>query len=798
MRRLLQKMPSIKSPSTGIAEKVERIKVESLNSSSVLANVKDLVWKPIEFYDDEAIDLMLKITLNRASTLEQASNDPFQTEAKFEHTVKRNDSIEGHQSSKLKHSIEFTSVSDVTSQPIVDLSPLEVFKSALKVKGLKGLEQHLDKQVSLYLTNTGGQMEFQELLPLLVSGPSMFFITFRLDRDLNTQYEIEYETYDQQGDGTTQPKSYKYTSSNTPLDTILQTLASIDAVGTYSFESGKKRSVSLTYRVFLIGTHKDILEKNASNIESEIAKIDKQIKDAVAMATYKKHIIPASENHLIYTVNNFAKDDKDFQLIKSSVQHVIEAGEFHDDYPSYWLVYSLMLQRLEKRTESLEKCFEVAQRCGITDKKDLKEALHFLDRRMGVVRYFPEDELKDVVILDPQVLFDKVTKLIVETFTFEHCFLNQHVLEEFKKGIFSLKEFERISEKVNPDPLVDPKWFAGVLHHLRIAAPFKEDGVQKYFFPCALSHVNEKRKDAKFNDSIIESLICPLVVSFKCNYCPTGLAGALIAYIMQEKVTSGEWEFLTNGIFRDQVTFFVHSTGDKVTLRNFPTHLEIMCIPGPGDREQCPVEDTCVEVKRLIEEGIEIVTKDMNYVCNVDTAFTFYCTAEKCKDSRKHPAKHIEVTGKLRCIKDNSSIFDLPKGHQYWKITGGQANVHHHTNPLISFPKNECDEAQATPNTQATHQLTHLPPNQPVGPCIKSAFRLLLPVASQWQNMGTLLDIPDGQLAAIKSNEQRVESCLREMLNTWLKQTDPPPTWSDLVNAVEPFDPSVAEKVKKC
>ena len=45
--------------------------------------------------------------------------------------------------------------------------PMEIFKDAINKKGLEGLKKQLLKSWSLYLTNTGGQMEFQELLPLL-------------------------------------------------------------------------------------------------------------------------------------------------------------------------------------------------------------------------------------------------------------------------------------------------------------------------------------------------------------------------------------------------------------------------------------------------------------------------------------------------------------------------------------------------------------------------------------------------------------------------------------------------------
>ena len=61
MKRLLGKMPSTKSPSTGVAERVLLIRVEK--SSKVMANVEKSKWSQLKFYDEEAIDLMVKLTL---------------------------------------------------------------------------------------------------------------------------------------------------------------------------------------------------------------------------------------------------------------------------------------------------------------------------------------------------------------------------------------------------------------------------------------------------------------------------------------------------------------------------------------------------------------------------------------------------------------------------------------------------------------------------------------------------------------------------------------------------------------
>ena len=70
------------------------------------------------------------------------------------------------------------------------MAPVDIFKKAVKLRRMDALREHLK---SLYFTNMGGQIEFQEHLPLLVCGPSIFFVTFPLHYDLDNPYEVRYK-----------------------------------------------------------------------------------------------------------------------------------------------------------------------------------------------------------------------------------------------------------------------------------------------------------------------------------------------------------------------------------------------------------------------------------------------------------------------------------------------------------------------------------------------------------------------------------------------------------------------------
>ena len=59
-------------------------------------------------------------------------------------------------------------------------------------------------------------------------------------------------------------------------------------------------------------------------------------------------------------------------------------------------------------------------------------------------------------------------------------------------------------------------------------------------------------------------------------------------------------------------------------------------------------------------------------------------------------------------------------------------------------------------------------------------------VANEWEDLGILLGINDGQLKQIKSdNAGDSKACLREMLRVWLSRVDPPPSWSAMADALD-------------
>ena len=79
---------------------------------------------------------------------------------------------------------------------------------------------------------------------------------------------------------------------------------------------------------------------------------------------------------------------------------------------------------------------------------------------------------------------------------------------------------------------------------------------------------------------------------------------------------------------------------------------------------------------------------------------------------------------------------------------------------------------------------------------LKNAFKKLLPLAHKWESIATFLNVPKSVQNKIKIEEKAVDDCLREVLAHRIDQMDTLLTWSELADAVDPFDKSLANKLR--
>jgi GTPase SAR1 family protein len=701
MDRLMGKGPPDSeaiSPSTGVLESV--IKVEVKKFCTMDATTTNLKWTKLE-YDQEALELMMITIITHMASLAEEErklepvpdlitqlDKPVNIPSAFIFVESESESKsenDGESRNKTESKIKIDSDQEEVAMPKVakgviiphhletkvslsgipksyskEFSLREGFKdildSAVNLRHkMHALREHLESKWSLYLTNTGGQLEFQELLPLLVCGPSVFFITFPLNSKLHEHYTVRY----QYRDGSEET----YLSSVTLMDDILQTLATIAALDGTGPQSDLEE-VNHKPKVFFVGTHKDKLPESSAN--DDIRKIDEQLQNSVKQTPLYEQLKDSIEyaedtKQLMFTVDNLDKDDYDFQKIRLALQRMVTGGQeqFTISCPCSWLVFSLVLRAKHKSRQvlSYDECFTVAQSCGISSRRNFNKALDFIHHRLGLVRYFPIEKLRDRVIIDPHLVFDAISKLIVKTFISDHASAKE--MEELqKRGIFSTKDLETISS----DSQLPFDWILELLKHLGIAISYDQSG-ENYFFPCALCHAPVQLRSKKYNCKLPP----PISITFKGGFCPRGIPGTLIKSLMDtEPKSSNSWKFNQSGVFRNQVSFSVGMAG--ITLKILPTHIEVCFDP---ESEQ-NLRDH--EVKVACEEAYEQIKRVMNDTIvkfrECDYYFAFNCTRSECKE-HPHPAKIDWKTTKLQCrITDKVIYTHLPDDYQLWTQIG--------------------------------------------------------------------------------------------------------------------------------
>ena len=500
----------------------------------------------------------------------------------------------------------------------------------------------------VYLTDTGGQIEFQELLPQFLSGPTVFFLVFRLDKKLNKPFKVKYVCHNGK-------KSKPYKSTLTVQDALIQSLTSIASMA------------SNETQVFFVGTHSDKVRKlQINHINDNLQQLVK------SKGLDCKHIVRrGSESCMLLTVNNLSDHDPGIQQVRRAMERLHKQKEFGVEASPSYLIFGLVIRQQKDSVLRYKDCLELATQCNIK-KEDLDDALKVLHTKLGVIRHYQEKSLQDIVILNPQVLFDCITTL-VEKATFEN---DPTGWGEFGKvGIFPFSTIEGSSE-----PLITSFWLVNLLKYLHIIAPLEEEeGEKKYFMPCVLARAQPaKAGTSRFGRKQLAKQVPSLLICFENGCCPLGLFTALVVYLhAKQKMEEGfQWRLNKDKIFKNQISFSV-GPGYTVSITGWPDFFKITCTPPSSVVTGTNLPDICKEVRKRLKTGIQDVISRLPYK---DTHYlAFECTRDHRSHNQMdiHSAAILDHLGKnltletsnepciLMCKLEENDL-SLPIGHEIW------------------------------------------------------------------------------------------------------------------------------------
>jgi GTPase SAR1 family protein len=639
-KRLMGKRPNRQQASTGVAEKASRVEIEN----TTVQSLSPANWHEIDDLNEETAVITDDIN-NSESQKEKARMD-------FIKRMKdKGDSFTVRTSEVQTQRSRHTAANYSEFNPATISGYLKDVEIAIRKFERKNHTRI--KPWTIYLKDTGGQPEFQELLPSLVSGPSLYFLFFRLDQDLNKKYLVQYQ----------HPTSGRliepFEASFTMKEALLQFLASIASTRSYTKIEDK---VPVAPKVLFIGTHKDKLLS-----DHQLKRIDQELQQAVCKTNaFKEGMIEfATKDDLILALDNFSESEKDVQNIRDVVERIGKRSEVYSVQTPYsWLLFSIILRKQHKRILSLDTCMEIAKRCRIDTLKELQSALWFLHHNTGVVRYFQEVlALKDVVIVDPQYIFDKLTELIVNTLTFEEIGKPQY--DEFiKKGIFSCDVVQKLTTESDE---LDGEKFKALLEYLHIVAPIEEGGKTiKYFAPCALTHAKTAPPI-----SLSTCNFPSILLTFGSGYCPKGIFGSLVVKLLdKDKHSEFEWALEEDHIYRDQLSLSV-GPFDSFRFRVSATFIQVDLIDSlSAPSRSISLGAVCYDVRHCIEKSIRFVSKKLHYTHKAAHSLAFLCPGphDDINTADAHPAAINTYRGKIcsiTCTRTNKKLL-LPDGYNVW------------------------------------------------------------------------------------------------------------------------------------
>ena len=509
-----------------------------------------------------------------------------------------------------------------------------------------------DDHTMLHIIDTGGQPEFHEILPALITGPAINLLVFKLTEDLRSRYKIIYRS--------PTGESNPYETSLTHEEVIFRSLASIaclrqNTIG-WSFDKAPIEDESEPV-AFLIATHRDQVE------EDKVDEVNQQLRKKIKNSSHLFHsnLVQFSQSDQVIFPLDTTKDEEEIKYLRSILHRVISERFYELQIPASWCALSLKLRKSKRKLFTYRICFQLAQECGIKNEDVFHNALWFLHHRVGIIMYYPNvEDLEDIIITDLQLLFDRITNLITTCFTFEQSG-SAAVEEEFRKnGRFSKSQLDKISLREKGDPLNSKRLVALLKHLYIVAGPMKtkvgRKNVDYYFMPCALKpvEVEKEERDKSHSPS-------PLLICFECGYTPVGVFCCLVVYLLDQKADQVlQWKLTDNDHYRNRISFEVGHYYDTVILISRATYLEVWV----QQRKSSSTSDLCDKILSSLHKGLETVTESLHYTYKSRHMFGVPCTACPA-DSVSHPAiiEHCEEVAK--CI--NGSIMDLDdEKHILW------------------------------------------------------------------------------------------------------------------------------------
>ena len=546
--------------------------------------------------------------------------------------------------------------------------------SRRKLHSIKDIE----KTTTVYIMDIGGQPEFREIMPIILNGPALHMIFFNLAVNLDYPIPIRFC----QQDGT--DSLITYNSSYTGKQMIFQLLSSL-------YYLSKGLSPDSEPAAVLIATHLDQLMDLGRQGKIEIEEINESLKELLsnvefhdkAFLTYPKE---DEKSTIFIPINNHSGDEEEIKQLQKFIRKVVDDRFGSVELPSSWLLFHLLLRHCYENSPGVCKladCRALAKGCCL-DENDVPEVLRYIHRRLGTILFYEDvPELNELVICDPNVLFESIYQLVTVSFGGDRA---QHTVttEIRKTGEIPESVLERIGIQPS-NSLLTNEDIIELLKHFKILTELPSDDGIVYFMPCLL----QPDYSPELSCEALQALCPPpLLVRFDGNYIPVGMFSALVV-----KLSQSSWEPDRDSRYRNHILFhtddpFPVDGLSSVELIVYPSYLEFRStITSYKEQEPEEIHKFCMDVRKAVVDTLKSILGLHEHTKKAKFQLGFYCPGSfhsggqlhfcGCLPRQNHTNPKMVMCSKSPHCQDKCCLpHECTIWFDYWKVCFCSCFVH--------------------------------------------------------------------------------------------------------------------------
>ncbi len=519
----------------------------------------------------------------------------------------------------------------------------------------------------VYLLDTGGQPQFQEILPAFIKRALAVFFVTKLNEKFSECPTAEYwkkgKLIGEQSSSISNKQFLKR------YFRVMQSRCSKTGQGPF---------------VFFIGTHKDRIDpehlaKTRKDKNSELLDmLGDHFQD-------KLRYYDLYSDELIYPVDATSRHMDDVEVaskIRGDLQEVFKKIEY-ERIPLTWFLFEHFLQKLAAvknlKVLSIEECKRIGDTKLHMSHEQCHAALQHLTG-LNILFYDPEC---GVVFVNSQVLVSMVSKLVCISYAlngdghndfFKELGLSAGTWRTF--GMYGLLTVDLLNELKGHyrDKVFTPKDFLDLLKRLQLVAPFEEDTpssqAAKFIMPCVLPELHKCKIQQHRPKS---PPVPPLLIYYPdMQLLPAGIFIILTACLQNKcgwkiRRTKSKPEMLSRNCVKFDMPECIDCRGSVTLIDSFAGYLEIH-VESPSQKireRETTCRKACPVIVQHIYKGLSDAAGVLGYG-DLKHKLAFFCDGGGGPDCKEelHLAEIIGKDWQCRDCPDWGN--SLREEHKFW------------------------------------------------------------------------------------------------------------------------------------